>query len=202
MSKIPAKLIFDGVKKHGPGVVKTAMKNKEMIGTIGGIVGGALANKSREESNSDKTENIIAKNSHYRKKKYEIYQKEILHELDLKTRQELTGYKLEVEQFIVQVQNEDKKDKAFVKKPLHTRRMNNWEGVLKQIVDKERILDYQEYLNIYSDEEYQSKYFQGFKNQIEVYRTIIQRRDSAELINFIKKQTGYDESKIRADFLL
>ena len=68
----------------------------------------------------------------HRKERYNHYKTKILPELDSQNRNELFQYIDEIEQFIQQIKNEEKKE-ISVKKPIHEKRINSWNDILIQI---------------------------------------------------------------------
>jgi hypothetical protein len=200
MAKIPIKPIVDTAKKHGPKVGKFVKENWKdipqgvaILGTFGKKVSDFTENKKESKQYDAKI--------HYRKKRYLKYKNEILPELDNKKRHELFQARLEVEQFIQQIKNEENKE-LVVKKPLHSKRIKGWNEILIQINDKIEIKDYQEYLMIYNTTNYHSAYFEGFEGQVVKFKNLIDNANIDEIYNYLFETTKRSKEEIRRDFSL
>jgi hypothetical protein len=194
LAKIPVKEMIDMAKTHGPTVGKFLKDNwKETVAVVG-VLGEAskyITNKNEAKKNSSKL--------HHRKNHYTQYKTIILKELDNKKRSELIQYEKEIEQFIKQIRAEEKKD-LTVKKTIHSKRINNWNEILIQIKDKMDTKDYQEYLLIYNNPNYNSSYFEGFEGKIEKYKKLIENQNIEDLYNFISAKTRKSLTEIEKDF--
>lgn len=113
---------------------------------------------------------------------------------------QLFTHQLEVEQFINQIKNEGNK-KSGLKKPLHSKRINDWKSILVQIEDKIVTRDYQEYLMIYNNLEYQSAYFEGYEGRIIKFKELVSKGILEDIYNFIQKTTRKNIDDIKRDFL-
>lgn len=199
MSKIPIKPIVELAKQHGPTVGNFVKKNWKEISQTVGVVGtvGKTANNlinNRKETNQKKGK------IHYRKTRFVEYKTETLRSLDSKNREQLFKHQLEVEQFINQIKNEENKESGL-KKPLHSKRINDWKSILVQIEDKIVTRDYQEYLMIYNNIEYHSAYFEGYEGQITKFKELVNKGILEELYNFIQITTRKNIDDIKRDFL-
>lgn len=193
MAKIPVKLI-DAAKNHGPQLGKFLKENwKETTAVVGTLSKATKYIIDKKETNKN------SRKINYRKDHYSQYKTTILKELDNKKRSELFKYDQEIQKFIKQIQNEEKNDITF-KKTLHSKRVNNWNKVLIQIKDKMDSKDYQEYLLIYNNPNYNSSYFEGFEGQIEKFKKIIENQNRDDLYNFISAKTGKNLTEIEKDF--
>lgn len=186
-------------KQHGPTVGKFVKKNwKEISQTVGVVATvGKTANNlvnNRKETNQKKGK------IHYRKTRFVEYKTETLRSLDGKNRERLFKHQLEVEQFINQIKNEENKESGL-KKPLHSKRINDWNSILVQIEDKIVTMDYQEYLMIYNNNEYHSAYFEGYEGQITKFKELVSKGILEELYNFIQITTRKNIDDIKRDFL-
>jgi hypothetical protein len=192
MSRIPIGTVIEGVKKTG----KFIKDNKKEIGAIVSVVGsiGGAAIKWKNES---KTEDKL----HPRHNSYLYYKTKILTELDSQNRNELFRYINEIEQFIQQIKNEQKKE-IGVKKPIHKKRINNWNDILIQIKDKMSTKDYLEYIKIYNNQNYQSEYFSGFEGHVEKFKKLNNVENYDDLLKYIAEMTSMNIDKIKKDFLL
>lgn len=198
MSKIPIGQLIKGVKKYGP-IAGEIIKNnrKEIIAALGVLgVGDAIKKRIEKKEDSSKTE---GKNSHHRKRRYDHYKTKILNELDNQNRYELFQNILEVEQFIQQIKNEEKKE-IGVKKPIHERRIKNWNDILIQIKDKMSTKDYLEFINIYNNPNYQSDYFKGFEGHVEKFKKLNKGKNSDDLLKYIAEITGMNIDQIEKHF--
>ncbi|MDA1605200.1 hypothetical protein PDL06_03285 [Bacillus cereus group sp. TH208-1LC] len=200
MAKIPIKPIVNGVKEHGPKAWTFIKENGKDIAKVAGIIGSGVKvaysmNKKREENQNNPSK------VHYRKARYNDYKSNILKSLDIKKRAELFQYKLEVEKFIEQINNEENSE-LIVKKPLHSRRMNNWSSILIQIQDKIQAKDYHEYLKICNKSDYYSDYFEGFEGYVDKLKFLLNNEIPESVYEYLAKQTNIDIEKIRKDFII
>jgi len=188
------KPLVDIVKTQGPTVTKFVKQNwKEISGTASFVstIGSGLKNSKNSDQYKEKL--------HYRKLRYSEYKTKILRELENKNRSVLFDYKLEVEQFIQQINNEERSE-LVVKKPLHSKRLNNWNAILIQIEDKISAKDYHEYLIIYNNPDYQSTYFERYEAQILKFKELINSGDIAKLYEYILTKTNKSIDVIKRDF--
>ena len=199
MSKIPIKPIIELAKRHGPAMGKFVKKNWKEISQTVGVVGsvGKTANNLVNNRKEAKQENGKI---HYRKTRFVEYKTETLGSIDSKNRAELFKHILEIKQFINQIEIEGNKELAL-KKPLHSKRINDWNSILVQIEDKIITRDYQEYLMIYNNPEYPSAYFEGYEGQITKFKELVNKGILEELYNFIQLTTGKNIDDIKRDFL-
>lgn len=192
MAKIPVKLVVQTAKLHGPKAIKFAKDNKEIfVGAIPAMAAGAkkvneILNNKKDVNNSD----------HLRKKRFAEYKQA---DFSTKNRAYLLKSKHEIENFLLQISTEEEQELA-IKKPIHSKRIKNWNYLLVQIEDQMAVLDYQEYLKIYNDLNYESLYFEGFDRLIEKYRRLINEGSLEELVNFIHIQTKREIKIIETDF--
>ncbi|MGM0840254.1 MAG: hypothetical protein ACQEWE_05985 [Bacillota bacterium] len=200
MARIPIKPIVDIAKTHGPKAGKFVKKNWKYIPKVVAGVGTVSENFSAFKENKKETKQYDAK-MHYRKNRYIKYKNEILPELDKKKRHELFQAKLEVEQFIQQIKNEENKE-LVVKKPLHSKRINNWNEVLIQIKDKIETRDYQEYLMVYNSTDYHSAYFEGFEGHLVKFKNLLDASNIDEIYNYLLATTKRKREEIERDFSL
>ncbi|MDE5053841.1 hypothetical protein NDK25_16530 [Niallia taxi] len=192
MSKIPIGPVIEGVKKTG----KFVKDNKKEIGAIIGVVGsiGGAAKKWKKESKTDDK-------LHPRHNSYLHYKTKILSELDNQNRNELFQYIDEIEQFIQQIKNEEKRG-IGVKKPIHKKRINNWNDILIQIKNKMSTKDYLEFIKIYNNPNYQSEYFRSFEGHVEKFKKLNNIENYDGLLKYIAEITSRNIEKIKKDFLL
>jgi hypothetical protein len=177
------------VKEHGPAIAKGAAA----MGSAGKIANDLR--KKRKESKHDPAR------VHFRKTRFHQYKTVIMPNLPKLNRHDLFEAKLEVEQFIGQINEEEKKE-AGVKKPLHSKRLSNWKEVLIQIEAKLAAKDYKEYLLIYNNPSYHSEYFTGYEGQLEKFRNILRKQDNEELYEFLFTHTKRSKEDIKVDFSL
>lgn len=200
MSRIPIGPIIEGVKKYGPKTGKFIKDNyKEIVAVADAFgAGGESIKKHREKKKeSNKTEGKL----HHRKGRYNHYKTKILTELDSQNRNELFQYILEIEQFIQQIKNEEKKE-IGVKKPIHEKRIKNWNDILIQIKDKMSTKDYLEFIKIYNNPNYQSEYFKGFEGHVEKFRKLNNGEKYDDLLKYIAEITSRTIDQIEKDFSL
>jgi len=190
MPRIQIGPIKEGVKKHGPKMVKIINNNKKEIKAWIGFLGlGDLIKKHRE------------KKVPYRKVRYYHYKTQLLNELDNQNRDELFQYMLEIEQFIQQIENEEKED-IGVKKHIHEKRIKNWNDILIQIKDKMSTKDYLEFIKIYNNPNYQSEYFKGFEGLVEKFKKLNNGEKYDDLLKYIAEITSRNIDQIKKDFSL
>lgn len=200
MAKIPIKPIVETVKTQGPKVGKFVKDNWKELSKAVAIV-GTTGKKANDYRKSKKETEQYRGKTHYRKTRHGQYKTEILRDLENKKRNELFQAKLEVEQFIQQIKDEGNKE-LVVKKPLHFKRINNWNEILTQIEDKMAMKDYQEYLMIYNNPNYNSSYFEGFEGQLKKYKNLIDGQNTDELYEYLLTRTKRDKEDIKRDFSL
>ncbi|MBM7619772.1 hypothetical protein JOC95_001624 [Bacillus tianshenii] len=198
MAKIPIKPIVQSLKTNGPTFIKFVKNNWKELSTTAVTVSEFSRQvvdrkKNKKESNQE--------NIHYRKARYTLYKTDIMNNLDAKKRTELFQYKLEVEQFLQQIKDEEKIELAM-KKPIHSKRMKNWDQILIQIEGKMVIKDYQEYLLVYHSPNYQSAYFEGYEGQLEKFKRLIKSDNTDELYDFFITNTKRSKEDIQKDFSL
>lgn len=199
MAKIPIKPVIKFTTEQGPKAGKFVKENWKDIGKViasltaaGSTINQITKNREEEKTKSGKF--------HYRKMRYFEYQSEVLPNLNNKSRKELLQFKIEIEQFIQQIETEEKKGFA-IKKTVHSKRINNWNNILIQIEDRMSAKDYQELLLIYNDPNYQSKYYEGFEKFISNTKKVINQGDMEELYTYIQAKTNKDRTTIEKDFL-
>jgi hypothetical protein len=200
MAKIPIKPIIKIAKTHGPKAAKFVKENWKELSQGAAAAGsaGKMANdfrKKRKESKHDPAR------VHFRKSRFHQYKTVILPDLPKMNRRELFEAKLEVEQFIGQIKEEEKKE-AGVKKPLHSKRLNNWKDVLIQIEARLAAKDYQEYIRIYNNPSYHSEYFKGYERQLEKFKNLLENEDNEELYEYLITHTKRSKEDIKTDFSL
>lgn len=188
------KWLVDIVKTQVPTATKFVKQNwKEIAGT--GSVISTIGSGLKNRKNSDQYKEKL----HYRKLRYSEYKIKILRELENKNKSVLFDYKLEVEQFIQQINNEESSE-LVVKKPLHSKRLKKWNAILIQIEDKISARDYHEYLMIYNNPDHQSTYFEGYEAQIFKFKELINSGDIANLYEYILTKTNKSIDVIKRDF--
>ena len=197
MAKIPINLIVDGAKKHGPKAIELIKDNKELIAIVTPLVGAAAA---KLKSLSDDRKTALAAKEHFRKRRYNEYKKDILVNLPNYDRLQLVNYINEIESFIAQIENEAK-DEIALKKPLHFKRRDDWKKVLLQIEDKMKIMDYQEYLNLFNSPIYISDYFKGYDRKLNAYKNLIDEDSIKKIHEFVFEQTEKSKEAIEKDFI-
>lgn len=196
MAKI--KSMFDFAKINGPKVGRLVKENWKELTVAGSLLKGAR--ETAKEFNNNKRE---AKEKQgkipYRKTRYVEYKTQILRDLDNKNRRMLFKHKLEVENFINQIEKEESNEVA-VKKPFHSKRISNWNSILTQIKDEIKIMDYQEYIMIYNNSNYKSSYFEGYDGQVLKFKELLDNRNIESVHNFIHTTTGKSMDDINRDF--
>ncbi|MBU9673848.1 hypothetical protein KQ939_09890 [Planococcus sp. CP5-4] len=197
MAKIPGKLIVNGAKKHGPKAVEFVKENKDNIIKFAPLVGAAAA---KIKIAYDNGKNNPAEKEHYRKKRYSEFKNSILATLSDQNRLQLSNYKNEIESFITQIENEEKEE-LVLKKPLHSKRRDDWEKILLQIEDKIKIMDYQEYLLLFNSPTTISNYFEGYDRKLNAYKKLIKEDNLKEIHKFVSKNTGKSIQSIERDFV-
>lgn len=185
---IPQKVIADLGKKHGPKAIALIVPAIGLVKEAAKLVEDRRRKKVEEGS------------YHFRKERYIEYNQKIMKNLEQCHRTELLKYKMEVAQFIEQIDTEIKQD-VMAKEPIHRKRRKNWESLLVQIDAKLKSKDYQEYLKIYNNGEYTSDYFKGFEGYVKTFKKLIEKDDKDEIILFLEKQTDMNATLINNDFL-
>ncbi|ETP70345.1 hypothetical protein G159_02110 [Planococcus glaciei CHR43] len=193
MAKIPVKLVVDTAKLHGPKVIKFAKDNEKII--LAAIPSVAAGAKKLKEIRDNKKE--VDSKEHLRKKRFAEYKQT---EFNTQNKVHLLKSKHEIENFILQIMTEEERELAF-KKPVHSKRIKNWNSILIQLEDQMAVLDYEEYLKIYNNPKCESSYFEGMERHIEKYKRLIEEDNTEELVNFIHTQTKRDIKAIEKDFL-
>lgn len=186
---LPIKPVADMAIKHGPKAIK-------LISSALGVVN--VANDALEKKKKKKVEDGKL---HFRKQRYIEYNQKILMNLEHCQRTDLLKYKMEVNQFIEQIDLEAAKEPK-TKMPLHNKRRKNWESLLVQIDAKIKSKDYQEYLKIYHNNEITSTYFEGFEGNVKTFKQLIDKKDFEEIVTFLARQTGMKISVILNDFFI
>lgn len=197
MAKIPVNLIVNIAKNHGPKAIKAIKDNKEVILGAAPIVGAGAAKAKKVISDRKNTSDT---KEHYRKRRYSEYKNDILGNLSRQNRLQLVNYKDEVDSFISQIEYEEKEEIAF-KKPLHSKRREDWKKILIQIEDKIRLMDYHEYLKLFNNPNYTSNYFEGYERKLNAYKKSIVEENIKDIHEFIFKQTGKSIEAIERDFI-
>lgn len=197
MAKIPVNLIVDVAKKHGPKVINKFKDNKEIIAIVAPAAGAAA---TRLKKLIDDRKIALAEKEPHRKKRYSEFRNEILVSLQILNRLQLVNYKDEVESFIAQIEFEEKEEIAL-KKPLHSKRRDDWKKILIQIEDKIRLKDYQEYLKLFNNPNYTSNYFEGYDRKLNAYKKLIIEENIKEIHEFVFEQTGKSNETIQRDFM-
>lgn len=196
MSRIPIRPIIEGVKKYGPKTGKLIKENRKEIAAVLGAF-GAIKKQREKKEESNKTEGKL----HHRKVRYNHYKTKILTKLDSQNRDELFQYILEIEKFIQQIKNEENKE-IGVKKPIHEKRIKNWNDILIQIQDKMSTKDYLEFIKIYNNPNYKSEYFNGFEGHLEKFKKLNNGEKYDDLFNYIADITSRNIDQIKKDFSL
>jgi hypothetical protein len=194
---------FQGIKNKGPKALKFIKDNRKdiakgitLIGAVGKTVNEFRSGFKKYSQEKKKSPSEI----HFRKARYIEYKSNILPNMNGKSRHELFSYKLEVEGYIEQIEKEENTEFG-VMKPLHTKRTRNWESILLQIQDKIRMLDYQEYLKVFNNTNYNSNYFEGFASNVESFKQKLKCENVDELYEYIEQQTQKRKDYIKKDFV-
>lgn len=196
MAKIPINSMVHFAKDKGPKAIKIIEENKEIFLAAVPIVSAAAAKLKRFYEDRKIT---LAEKEHYRKSRYSEYKNNILVNLQDNNRLQLVNYKDEVESFIAQIENEENEE-VVLKKPLHTKRRDDWKKVLLQIEDKIRIMDYQEYLKLFNNTTYISNYFEGYDRKINAYKKLVENENIKRIHDFISENTEKSVQSIERDF--
>lgn len=189
------KILVDIVKTQGPNAAKFVKNNWKHIADTASVI-DSVGQKLKNRKSSDR----YIEKLHHRKLRYTEYKTKVLRELENKNRYELFNHKLEVEQFIQQINNEQSSELA-VKKPLYSKRLNNWNDILIQIEDKISTKDYHEYLMIYNNLDYQSTYFDRYEVHKTKFKELVNSGNTDELYNYILAKTNKSIDDIKRDFL-
>lgn len=193
MAKIPAKPVLDLLKKTAPPAAKFVKENWK---SAAAFAPSAIQEINKLRSNGKEKNEIKL---HHRKKQYDRYKKEMLPQLHLMKRKELMSAKLEIEQYIQQINNESRKE-FKAKKIVHSKRSKNWNEILIQVIDKIKSRDYEEYSLIFYSPSYKSIYFEDYDSIIDNYKNLIAESRTEELYTFITSHTGKTDSEVRKDF--
>ncbi|TYS17062.1 hypothetical protein FZC78_10575 [Rossellomorea vietnamensis] len=200
MAKLPIKPIIKLAKTHGPAAAKFVKKHGPAISQGAAFVGSAGKIAKDFRKNRKESEQYLEKN-HPRKIRFHQYKTKIVPVLHNMNRLELFKGKLEVEDFIAQIKEEEQKE-ASVKKPLHTKRLKDWNDILIQMEAKIAARDYQEYIMIYNNPSYHSEYFTGYERQLEKFRNLVENQDNEELYGYLLTHTKRSKEEIKVDFSL
>ncbi|MGD6804407.1 hypothetical protein [Rossellomorea aquimaris] len=200
MAKLPIKPIIKLAKTYGPEAAKFVKKHGPAISQGAAFVGSAGKMAKDFRKNRKESEQYLEKN-HPRKIRFQQYKTKIVPDLNNMNRFELFKGKLEVEDFIEQIKEEEKKE-AGVKKPLHSKRLKDWNDILIQIEAKIAAKDYQEYIMIYNNLSYHSEYFTGYERQLEKFRNLVGNQDVEGLYEFLLTHTKRSREEIKVDFSL
>lgn len=196
MAKIEITSIVEGGKKVGK-LIKD--NQKEILAGMGVAKTGI---KLLKENTGNKKENqIIKKKLSYREQMYKKYENEILPKLDSQNRLELFQYIDDIEQYVQQLKEEEKRGNKL-KKPLYEKKIKKWDSLLMQIRNKMSTKDYLEFIKIYNDPHYQSNYFKGFEGHVEKFKTYIGNKENDAFLKYLEKTTGRDIEKIKKDFMI
>jgi len=196
MAKIEIRSIVEGGKKVG----KLIKENqKEILAGMGVAKRGI---KLLKENTENKKENqLIKKKLSYREQMYKKYVNEILPKLDSQNRLELFQYIDDIEQYVQQLKDEEKRENKL-KKPLYEKKIKKWYSLLMQIRNKMSTKDYLEFIKIYNDLNYQSNYFKGFEGHVEKFKRYIDTEKNDVFLKYLEKTTGRDIEKIKKDFMI
>lgn len=130
----------------------------------------------------------------FRKLQYDRYNTEVLPSLDLSSYIELNSYKQEAQNFIKQIEQEQKND-LFINKPIHSKRSKSWNQVLIHIEDKIKIRNYEELFKAYHSSTYECNYF-----EVNVINKMKNIENKNELYKYIQQYTDRDLEEIEKDF--
>lgn len=172
--KIPVKPLVDKAKKNGPRLIK--QYGPSLLGMI-------------------PKDSLLKNTPHHRKERYNTHVKETLQNLDSYNREQLIGLELEIEEFLLQIEDE-KANKRVPLNPRINKWNDNWKNILRQVSAKRKNKDYIEYIKIYNNPDYHSEYFVGYEGHIKKYKELIRNEEQKELIDFIISQTGKSEEEI------
>lgn len=197
MAKLPYKVIIDIAKTQGPKALKALKDNKEILSEAVPLVGRSAA---KIKNIYDDKKKLSTAKEHYRKTRYVKYKNDILIKLADHNKLQLVEYKSEVESFIAQIENEETEE-LRLKKPLHSKRIDEWNKILIQIVDKMKIIDYKEYLQIFNNPDYTSSYFEGYNRKLTTYKKLIKEDNIEKIHDFIFVQTEKPRQLIEKDFV-
>lgn len=196
MAKIEITSIVEGGKKVG----KLIKENQKEI--LAGVGVAKTGIKLLKENKGNKKENqIIKKKLSYREQMYKKYVNEILPKLDSQNRLELFQYIDDIEQYVQQLNDEEKRGNKL-KKPLYEKKIKKWDSLLIQIRNKMSTKDYLEFIKIYNDSHYQSDYFKGFEGHVEKFKKYIGTEENDVFLKYLEKTTGRDIEKIKKDFMI
>lgn len=196
MSAKYIKPIVDIAKAQGPKAVKLIRENPEGIMAVLGAVKVVKTNFDERKKKKAEEGKISL-----RKERFNEFNKSIIKNLNEYNREELFNYKLEIKEFIEQIDKE-MAEETKAKKPLHVKRRKKWEALLTQIDSKLKTKDYREYLKIYNNNDYVSAYFEAFERNVQRFKEVSKKGDSEEITNFLIDQTGVDDAVIRNEFLI
>lgn len=188
MAKIPGKPVVDFAFKNGPKLAEHIVKNPHLIKPTADAI-----NKIVEWRNNRSVPLL--------EQRLKIYNNEILPSLHHFNRGELMGYKLEVQNILVQIRADKKKD-AKPKAVLHNKKSKKWEQVLPQIEGKLNAKDYEEYLKLYHNPDSESVYFKDHEQNMTNFKKLLARKDSDEIREFLSKHTSMSVEDITRDFFL
>jgi len=193
MAKIPAKPVLDLLKKTAPPAAKFL---KENWGSVAALAPSAIQEINKLHTNNKEKNKI---KMHHRKNQHNRYKKELLPRLNIMKRKELISAKLEIEQYIQQINNESQNE-SKVKNVVHSKRSKNWNEILIQVIDKMKSRDYEEYLLIFNNPSYKSIYFEDYDFIIDHFKNLISTSNIEELSNFITSHTGKNNNEVQKDF--
>lgn len=193
MAKLPIQPLINAGKvaveyaKNNPGKVKAA--------AFEGIEVVKKFKKDSAISEEKRHEELISNGKiPYRKMKYLQYQRNVLPNLDTFSNIKLNSYKYEIEDFIKQIEREEK-EQLIANKPLNTKRKKSWKQIHVQITDKIKTKNYEEFLKAYNDPSYTSDYFE---DKVIINMRSITSKD--ELYKFIHLYTEKNLKDIERDF--
>lgn len=195
MGRLSIGPIIEGGKKVSKLIKENPKEFTAFLSLLGS--GGKIIKEKTDKKNESKKDGKL----HHRKERYRFYKIKVLLELDGKNRKELFHYRLEIEQFLKQIENEGNMELG-VKKPIHKKRMKKWNDILIQIKDKMHTRDYLEFIEIYNNPDYHSEYFKGFEGLVEKFKKLNNQKEYDKLLTYIAKITNRNIEQIHKDFSL
>ena len=196
MAKIPIKPVANFAIKNGPIIAKIISENQHHIKDgIDKLSTFAESQKLRKEQKA------VERTVPYLEQHYKLYNDTILPSMDTRQRSELLSFRLDVQKILEQFDTDKKKD-AKPKAVLHNKKIKKWEQVLSQIEGKLNTKDYEEYLKVYHNPESESTYFQGYEQNMAIFKKRLAENDSDKIREFLCNQTNMDTQDINRDFCL
>ncbi|GER68604.1 hypothetical protein BpJC7_19840 [Weizmannia acidilactici] len=188
----PVKSMIEIIKTQGPVVIKWVHDYWKSASKIIGAAGSAGKTIQWYRKYKNKQLGTL-------KNQYEYYEKQVLGHFSGCTRKDLYQYILEIEKTIQQIEQEQQSN-MFLLKPFYGQEIRKWNAIFAQITDKMSVKDYQEYLLMYNNPDYENGYFKGFDALTGKFKSIAASGDMEALYRFISEKTGMPMEKIKSDF--